>query len=83
MQHIVDGAALEHRLDGLAGEDGIGLRAGAAGGDVILLEVGGVGQEDVGEAGARRHVVVDHHDHLAGLVVLQDLGCACVRRSAG
>ena len=60
---LVDGLGLEQRLDGLrlaADEAGPG---GAAGGEVVLLEGRGAGQDDVGGHGRRRHPRINRDDH--------------------
>src|SRR5690606_33477981 len=60
-------ARLDRFLDGYRE----GHVARAAAGELVLLEVGDVRQQDVGQLGAGRHVVLDDDDHFAFRVVFE------------
>ncbi|MNV42259.1 hypothetical protein D3C71_1339280 [compost metagenome] len=71
---FVDTFRLELRLDHLVRIDEV-RHVGRLGiqTEIRLFGGGEVRQQDIGVFRGRGHVVIDHHDHFARLVILQDL----------
>ena len=79
--HVINRFALKTRFNHLVGEDDVGhVAAGSIQREVHLFGSGAVRQQDIGIFCRRCHVAVDHHDHFALLIILQDfMGAVDIR----